>query len=214
MRTRLAGIAAVGLLALAAAGCRTSRELTVAAAPTAVQPLRVGDRVPSVALTTFAGQAEPLADLLGGKPTILIFYRGGWCPFCTRHLAALQQVYPQLQEAGWQMLAVSPDSPAHHEKFLASNKLGYKLFTDPGLQAISAFGLAFALDEATLTKYRQYKLPLAPIPGRDDIVLPVPAVYLVDAGQTIRYVHYDPDYKQRLDPQDLLKTAKATLAQR
>lgn len=62
---------------------------TLAHAQTRSTPLAVGDAVPDVTLRTQEGTEVELRNLVAKKPTVLIFYRGGWCPFCTRHLQAL-----------------------------------------------------------------------------------------------------------------------------
>lgn len=46
--------------------------------PKQIQPLPVGARIPQVTLTTSDGKALDLSAATAGKPTILIFYRGGW----------------------------------------------------------------------------------------------------------------------------------------
>jgi peroxiredoxin len=47
-------------------------------APSAVHPILVGTRVPDVALMAADGSPVELAAALSGKPTVLVFYRGGW----------------------------------------------------------------------------------------------------------------------------------------
>ena len=45
---------------------------------TNVRPLLVGAQAPSVQLTSAGGEIVDLATVLAGKPTVLVFYRGGW----------------------------------------------------------------------------------------------------------------------------------------
>ena len=54
-----------------------------------VAPLAVGSTAPAAIVKTAEGTAVDLGELVRTKPTILIFYRGGWCPYCNTHLAEL-----------------------------------------------------------------------------------------------------------------------------
>ena len=128
---------------------------------------------------------------------------------CTKHLAALQGIHPELRHLGYQLVAISPDSVGNHAKFLAEHKPDYVLLSDPEFAAVRAFGLGFRLAGETVAKYAKWGLPLSSPPGMEDKVLPVPAVYLVTPRRTIAYAHYEPDYKQRLEPQELLRVAAA-----
>lgn len=48
------------------------------AAPDQVQPLLIGSALPDAQITNLDGESVPLADVVLGGPTLLIFYRGGW----------------------------------------------------------------------------------------------------------------------------------------
>ena len=108
--------------------------------PSALKP---GDTIPDVKLRTEEDKEVALRELVSAKPTVLIFYRGGWCPYCMTHLQALAGIEKDLLDAGVQLLAISMDQPAklratpHHEK------LGYRLLSDSSATAVKAFGIAF-----------------------------------------------------------------------
>jgi peroxiredoxin len=171
------------------------------------KPLGVGAVVPDAVVKTAAGKEIALKQAISGKPTVLIFYRGGWCPFCTRHLGALAKSQADLTGLGYQILAISADAPEDLPATSEKHKLGYTLLSDADMKASDAFGLAFYLDEATTKRYEgRFKLS-GKHAGR--YWLPVPAVYLVGKDGRIAFVHTDPDYRQRLPIEDLLKTARA-----
>jgi len=73
-------------------------------------------------------------------------------------------------------------------------------------KAIASLGLAFRLSAETQTKYRSFGISLEPAPDTEDWVLPVPAVYLITADRRVAFLHYDPDYRRRLDPVTLVGT--------
>lgn len=64
----------------------TAADKTIAESADRVTPLLVGQQIPDVKTTDTNGEAILLSDVINNKPTILFFYRGGWCPFCTQYL--------------------------------------------------------------------------------------------------------------------------------
>ena len=171
-------------------------------------PLAPGEPVPEVTLRDVDGKAYPLRERLAGQPAVLIFYRGSWCPYCNRHLAALEEIEADLQSLGYRVVAISPDKPEGLKEAIAKNDLGYTLLSDSGAETIRAFGLAFEVGTATRTLYKGYGIDLAKAAGDDHHLLPVPAVYLVDAKGILRYRYFNPNYKERLDPKSLLEEAR------
>jgi peroxiredoxin len=152
-----------------------------------------------------------MGDLYSQKQSILIFYRGGWCPYCNTHLAQIAEVEPKLRELGYQVLAISPDRPEELRKSVVKLDLTYQLLSDSDAELAKAFGLAFRVDDATVEKYREYRIDLNAASGRDHHILPVPAVYVIDRGGTIRFAHANPDYKSRLEGDKLLAAARGAV---
>ena len=178
----------------------------------AVQPLGVGDRAPSATLRDPEREKVNLAEKYAQKPTVLIFFRGGWCPYCNTHLGQIATAEPELLRMGYQVLAISPDRPGELAKTLDKQKLSYELLSDREVVLARAFGLAFRVDDPTIEKYRGFGIDLEQASGRDHHMLPVPAVYIVDTDGVIRFAHWDADYKKRLTPEVLLERAKGIAA--
>ena len=107
------------------------------------------------------------------------------------------------------MIALSADRPEKMVKSLEVSDLGYTLYSDSSLDAARAFGIAFQVDEATVETYRGYGIDLEDASGRDHHQLPVPSVFLVEAGGTIRWVYSNPDYEVRPENAALLEAARA-----
>jgi peroxiredoxin len=201
-------------LALTAAGAE-ARALTPKAAPTvaataeAVQPLKAGDSIPNVTLTNADGLDFPLMRLIKNQPTILIFYRGGWCVYCNTQLGQLKQIEVPLQKLGYQIVAVSPDKVDKIRESLKKHDLSYMLLSDSDAEAIRAFGLAFQVDDATYNKYKKdYGLDLEEYSGAKHHLLPVPAAYVLDQKGKVHWVYFNPDFKVRVDAAALLKAAE------
>ncbi len=200
----------IGLLMLVAAGCQSEKSMTMQVAPSAqaVEPIDVGEAAPTARMESVAGGVVEMAEVYRQQPTVLVFYRGGWCPYCNRHLSDLAKVEDELRGMGFQVVAVSPDRSSQLRRTLDKQELSYTLLSDADAALAKAFGLAFKVDDATLSKYDEYGISLEKASGQDHHILPVPAVYLIDAEGVVRYAHWDPDYQQRLSGDEVVEAAR------
>ena len=102
--------------------------------------LNVGDKAPDfVALNEF-GQSTSLSEFLG-KKVILYFYPKDMTPGCTAESCNLGENYNLLQEKGFIVLGVSPDSSKSHQKFIDKYNLPFSLIADEDKAVIKAFGV-------------------------------------------------------------------------
>lgn len=115
----------------------------------------------------------------------------------------------ELSELGFPVVAISPDRPEKMATSLKVEDLGYALYSDSSLEAARAFGIVYQLGDAQVAKYEGFGIDLEAASGRDHHQLPVPSVFLVEAGGTIRWVYSNPDYRVRPDNAALLKAARA-----
>lgn len=183
-------------------------DVAVTAAET--KPLKVGVKAPSASLSTLEGKSITTSEVLAGKPTAFVFYRGGWCPYCNAHFAELAKAETELQKLGVKIVAISPDLPSELVKTKDKNKVGYQLYSDSKADAAKKFGIAFRVDDQTFTMYRdRFKIDLEKSSGETHHILPVPSVFLMDEEGTIRFMFSNPDYKVRLKAADLLDAARA-----
>ncbi|GAB3024703.1 peroxiredoxin-like family protein [Bowmanella dokdonensis] len=184
----------------------------VADSADAVTPLLNGQTVPDVTLKSAQGEDVSLHALVKQKPTVILFYRGGWCPYCNAQLAGFQKVEKDITGLGYQILAISPDSPERLQEQKFDTDYQVTLLSDAGLEAIRAFGIAFYMDEETSAKYRDWKGNIFPtLLGDDRIVLPAPAAYVLDTQGVIQFQYVNPNYKVRVDPQLMYHAAKLAL---
>ena len=102
--------------------------------------LNVGDKAPNfVALNEF-GKSTSLSDYLG-KKVVLYFYPKDMTPGCTAESCNLGENYSLLQENGFIVLGVSPDSSKSHQKFIDKYNLPFSLIADEDKTVIKAFGV-------------------------------------------------------------------------
>lgn len=177
--------------------------------PEQVTPALTGTTIPVANVKTVDGKTISIKDVVSQKPTVLIFYRGSWCPYCNKHLAELQKAEQQLVDMGYQILAVSPDRPRFLKNSIAKHDLDYTLLSDSPMNLTKAFGLAFKVDDSTVERYKQNGIDLEKNSGYDHHLLPVPAVYLINPDGLITFQYVNPDYKTRIKSEVLLSAAKA-----
>lgn len=177
-----------------------------------VTPLLIGQSAPNSKLQTVDGDPVSLKALTMQKPTVLIFYRGGWCPYCNRQLAGLKDIEGQLDELGYQILAISPETPAQLQEQKLQTKFTVRLLADPDLEAISGFGIGFSVEDETRTKYKsKWDINLTSDKTSGKAVLPAPAVFILDTDGTIKFSYVNPDIKTRISPELLYQAAKLSL---
>jgi peroxiredoxin len=170
--------------------------------------LKVGDSIPDVTLRTVDNQEVKLRTLVAEKPTVLIFFRGGWCPFCNAHLSSLLGIEQELNKEGVQLIAIGMDQPSKLRETMQHDKLDYTLLSDSDATAVKAFGIAYKVDDATLARMKSFNVDLDAATGNSDHILPHPSVFVVNISGIIRFVHADTDYKVRLAAAKVLEAAK------
>ena len=138
----------------------------------------------------------------------MIFYRGGWCPYCNTQLSDLHTVEPKLRTRGFEIVFLSTDQPKLLYSSLKATDIHYTLLSDSHLEAAQAFHVAYHVNDATLAKMREYGVDLEASTGTTLHELPVPSVFIIDTSGTIRYVYSNPDYKIRLGADALWAAAE------
>lgn len=174
-----------------------------------VTPLMNGQTVPNATIYTPDGSPVSLRALVMQKPTVFVFYRGGWCPYCNSQLAGLKEAEKKILELGYQIVAISPDSPERLSEQKFDSGLEVMVMSDKKFEATMAFGLGFYLDAKTEKRYRN-KLGnlLTEIDGTSRLALPIPAVYIVDNQGLIHFNYANPNYKVRINPELIYQAAK------
>lgn len=171
-------------------------------------PIKIGETIPSVYVKNLDGENVDLNGLTSGKKSVLIFYRGGWCPFCNMQLANLNQIKKQLVELGYQLIAISIDKPEKLKESKDKHNLSYTLLSDSKAEASVAFGLAFRVAEDYNKMLLRHNMNLEEASGEKHHILPVPAVFIVDDNSVIQFEYVNPNYKVRLNSEILLKVAE------
>lgn len=166
---------------------------------------QIGDLAPDVALPDVRGNVVKLAPMLEKGPVVVVFYRGGWCPFCNMQLKAYEAVLPRIKAAGARIVAISPEKPDDTVSTAEKNALTFPVLSDVGQKVGRAFGLVYAFTDELRSVYDGFKLD---IPGKngtpDEWSLPLSATYVIGADGRVLFADTGVDYRHRTDPMDVL----------
>ncbi|MBV9548143.1 MAG: peroxiredoxin [Alphaproteobacteria bacterium] len=99
-----------------------------------------GDKVPDFALATDAGTEISRASLKG-KPYVLYFYPRDNTSGCTREAVDFSAAAAKFAKLGVEVVGVSKDSLASHEKFREKHELKLTLASDPEVDTAKTFGV-------------------------------------------------------------------------
>ena len=91
--------------------------------------LQIGSKAPDFTVNDQDGKSVKLSDFKG-KKVVLYFYPKDMTPGCTAEACDLRDNYTLLQKRGYEVLGVSTDSEKLHQKFIAQEKLPFRLLAD------------------------------------------------------------------------------------
>lgn len=107
--------------------------------------IQVGDQAPDITLSSQTGEMVSLKNWIGQKCVVLYFYPKDDTPGCTKESCSFRDSYQAFQEAGAEVIGISGDNVASHQKFAERYQLPFTLLSDVGNQARKAFGVPSAL---------------------------------------------------------------------
>jgi peroxiredoxin Q/BCP len=101
--------------------------------------LKAGMKAPAFTVNDQDGKAVKLSEL-AGKKVVLYFYPKDMTPGCTAESCNLRDNYKVLQKQGYEVLGVSTDNEKSHQKFIAKEKLPFRLLADVDKKMHEAYG--------------------------------------------------------------------------
>jgi peroxiredoxin len=183
--------------------CSTSVSAQVPENAEDICPLLFGESIPKATLQDSEGKQVELSKLLGNKPTVLVFYRGGWCPYCNVQLSGLVKIEKEILDLGYQMIAISPDDYRNLQTTESKESINYTLLSDPDAKFIQQMGIGFKtplmLKGFIATKGQK---------GETSEIMPVPTVMIVNEKGKILFEYLNPNYKERISGEMLLAVLK------
>jgi len=160
--------------------------------------LKVGDKAPEFSGYDQTGKAVNSKKLLENGPIILFFYRGKWCPVCSKYLNSFQDSLNIITDQGFNVVAITPESIENVEQTVKFHNLTFTVIYDCQEMIMKDFDVMFSVTK----EYQQLILTtletdIAKNNGHDPAHLPVPATYIINRQGIITAVQFDPNYNNR-----------------
>jgi len=128
---------------------------------------------------------------LRGRPTVLLFYRGNWCPLCMGQIGEMTERWNEIESLGAQVALVSPQDESHTRALASRHNVGFRYLRDNGLEAARRLGIA-----------NPDGTPAGLIGYESDTVLPT--LVVTDADGRIVYADQTDNYRVRPTPETVL----------
>ena len=177
-----------------------------------IRPLLPGSDAPTFTATNAYSESFIFDPTQLQRPAVLIFYRGGWCPYCNLYWAEFRKIEAELLALDLDLMFLSADSAEILAKAVAdeTDRPAYQLLSDASSEIAQAFGIAFRASDKTYQRYVDMDIvDLEEASGYQHHNLPVPAVFIIDADGVVVFQYVNPNYKVRLAPEVLLAAARA-----
>jgi peroxiredoxin len=165
---------------------------------------RQGEQAPDFVLASQGGGIIELSREVARGPVVLLFFRGGWCPYCSIMLRAWQEVLPAVEAAGGRVLAISPEAQRGCQETAWRDLLDFPVLSDRGNRVAESYGLVYEVPPRVRELLLKFGHDIPCINGTDDWRLPLGATFVVDRDRRIRLAHIDPAIYRRLEPERVL----------
>lgn len=162
----------------------------------------LGETLPPFMMPDHEGQLVSLADLTGNRPLILVFHRGHWCPYCRMTVATLAEAQPRLAPA--RIVAISAEVQRFTRRIRAEAGAQFRFLSDMDADYAASIGLAIMIEPGLREVLERSGKRVPDFQGSKAWVLPIPAVFVLDHGGIVRARHVDPDYRRRMEVDDLV----------
>jgi peroxiredoxin Q/BCP len=150
----------------------------------------VGDAAPGFTLPGTDDREYSLSSFLG-QPVVLVFYPGDDTPVCTLQLRSYSEGMAAFDQVGAQVLAISPQDVASHERFVRTNGLRMPLLADQGKKVGERYGIlgplgfyrrsVFVVDACGVVRFARRSLSSLTFIDADRLVEAVKQARLTDA---------------------------------
>lgn len=173
--------------------------------------LPVGATVPDFTVEDASGRNTTLGDLLDGRPRLFVFYRGGWCPFCSHQLHELMAAEDDFEALGVDVVAISVDRVSEASRTVSGIDLPFPVLADPDLRAHEAFDVALSLSVEEVERLREMGLDIEAASGRTHRTMAVPSAFLVSIEYQVLWAHTDVDYRVRPSAEQLVTEVRRVI---
>ncbi len=172
---------------------------------TPTDAVAAGDLLEDFTLSDATGKDVSLSQLVADGPAVLVFYRGGWCPYCNLALHHYQaELVPQLSRFNARMVAISPQTPDESLSTAEKHALQFPVLSDAGARVARRLHVTFQPALDFLEAQRALGLDIREANAEGATELPMPTVLVVDRNRVVRFADAHPDYTSRTEVQAII----------
>jgi peroxiredoxin len=171
--------------------------------------IAVGSVLDDSAVVDANGRATTLYDVVSDTTSVLVFYRGAWCPYCNLALRNYQsELLPELNKSGVRLVALTPQVSDASLSLIEKNELSFEVLTDIGNQLARTVGILARPSAAVLEAQRARGLDIALNNDLHTADLPMPTAIILDAAHTVQFIDVHPNYTTRTEADQILAALK------
>jgi peroxiredoxin len=167
-----------------------------------------GEKMPPFVMPDGEGNLVSLDGLISKGPVAITFHRGHWCPYCRINTSALGEVHAEVASAGAQIVAILPDRQKFTNKLKDDAQVAFPMLTDVDNGYAMSLNLVIWVGGEMQGLMPKAGVDLPVYQGNDAWLLPIPATFVVGTDGVIKMRHVDPDYRKRVEIDDLLTALK------
>ncbi len=175
---------------------------------------RPGETMPPFLLPDETGRLVSLSSLLEKGPVVVSFNRGHWCPYCQLNVDALARAEPEVLALGAQIVAISPETCEWAAQLKAYAQAPFHVLSDLDGGYALELSLLFWVGEEKQRAMASGGFDLVHFQANDTWMLPIPATFVVGSNGVILARYVDPDYRRRMEVEDLLEALRADARRR
>ena len=180
------------------------RDLKSAGVP--VNAVKIGDIVADATLIGLDAQAVNLFTVTAGRPAVLVFYRGAWCPYCNITLRTYERdLRPELDRLGVALVAISPQTPDASSAAVAGGELNFPVLSDPSNALVRTLGIITEPSADARVAHTALGFDVADSNADSTGDIPFPTVLIIDADNTVRFADVHVDYTTRTEVPTILE---------
>ncbi len=161
------------------------------------ESLTLGKPLPAFTLLD-VDRNEVNSSELSGKPAVILFYRGNWCPLCMAQIKEIAKQYQELEALGAEVIMVSPQPHKYTRELAEKFNVNFRFMTDKDNQAAKTLGIASEFGIPTGLEAMGY-----------DTEAPMPTVIITDKQGTVVWTHETDNYRVRPEPETFLEVIRA-----
>jgi peroxiredoxin len=167
--------------------------------------LKLGEIAPDFELKNAEGEAFSLYQALEKGEVAVIFYRGAWCPVCSRYLTNFTDSLELLTSADIQPVFVTPNKSEKLKETADKTEGKLTLLMDENYKVMDAYRVSFEVTDGYKKMFKNYTgETVESMNAANKSKLPVPATFVIGQDKKVKYVHFNYDYSKRASVQDIL----------